>query len=85
MATALLELAEARERSPNATDQALATALVDLDRLAAERGLAVRADVPLGPLTTLRVAAPPTAWPSRAAATSSGRARGGPRRAFRGW
>ena len=44
--------------APNATDQALAAALADLDRLVAERGLALRADVPLGPLTTLRVGGP---------------------------
>jgi UDP-N-acetylmuramate dehydrogenase len=40
---------------PNATDRGLAAALADLDRLTAERGLALRADVPLGPMTTLRV------------------------------
>jgi UDP-N-acetylmuramate dehydrogenase len=40
---------------PNATDGGLAAALADLDRLTAERGLALRADVPLGPMTTLRV------------------------------
>ncbi len=39
---------------PNATDRVLA-ALAELDRLAAAGGLALRADVPLGPLTTLRV------------------------------
>ncbi len=36
-------------------ERGLADALTLLDRLAAERGIAVQADVPLGPLTTLRV------------------------------
>ena len=36
----------------------LAERLADLDRLAAERGIALERDVPLGPLTTLRVGGP---------------------------
>lgn len=36
-------------------ERGLADALTLLDRLAAERGISVQADVPLGPLTTLRV------------------------------
>ncbi len=36
-------------------ERGLADALTQLDRLAAERGISVQADVPLGPLTTLRV------------------------------
>jgi UDP-N-acetylmuramate dehydrogenase len=37
---------------------ALAAALARFDRAAAQRGLAVRADVPLAPMTTLRVGGP---------------------------
>lgn len=40
------------------TDPALASALAQFDRLAAERGIAVRADVPLASMTTLRVGGP---------------------------
>jgi UDP-N-acetylmuramate dehydrogenase len=39
-------------------DHALAAGLERFDRLAGERGLAVRRDVPLGPMTTLRVGGP---------------------------
>jgi UDP-N-acetylmuramate dehydrogenase len=41
--------------TPNATDRVLTAALADLDRLAVQGGFALRADAPLGPLTTLRV------------------------------
>ena len=40
---------------PVSTDGRLASGLATLDRLAAERGVQLRRDVPLGPLTTLRV------------------------------
>ncbi|HET9498507.1 MAG TPA: UDP-N-acetylmuramate dehydrogenase [Candidatus Limnocylindria bacterium] len=40
------------------TDPALASALARFDRLAAERGIAVQPDVPLAPMTTLRVGGP---------------------------
>ncbi|HJT63989.1 MAG TPA: UDP-N-acetylmuramate dehydrogenase [Candidatus Limnocylindria bacterium] len=39
-------------------DPTLASVLARFDRLAAERGIAVRGDVPLAPLTTLRVGGP---------------------------
>jgi UDP-N-acetylmuramate dehydrogenase len=39
-------------------DEGLASRLATLDRLADERGIALERDVPLGPLTTLRVGGP---------------------------